>query len=171
MPLRCAALLGALALTVFTDSAWAQTDPCAAPANEIVAENCRPGDPASEWDINGAGDSSIQGFATDISVDQGQAVQFKVDTTAAYRVDIYRMGWYGGDGARLVATVPSSATIPQSQPECLTDDATGLIECGNWAASAFWNVPGTAVSGHLLRPARARGHGRREPRPLHCPRR
>jgi N,N-dimethylformamidase beta subunit-like, C-terminal len=139
-----AALFGALALTLFTGSAWAQTDPCAAPANEIVAENCRPGDPATEWDINGAGDSSIQGFATDISVDQGQAVQFKVDTTAAYRVDIYRMGWYGGDGARLVATAPSSA---QSQPECLSDGATGLVDCRNWAASASWNVPSAAVSG------------------------
>jgi Bacterial Ig domain len=140
-----AALFGALVLAAFTGSAWAQADPCAAPANEIVAENCRPGDPASEWEVNGSGDPSIQGFATDISVDQGQALQFKVDTTAsAYRADIYRMGWYGGDGARLVATVSSSA---QSQPECLSDGANGLIDCGNWSASASWNVPGTAVSG------------------------
>jgi N,N-dimethylformamidase beta subunit-like, C-terminal/Bacterial Ig domain len=143
-----AALFGALALTLLTGSAWAQVDPCAAPANEIVAENCLPGTPATVWDVDGAGDPSIQGFATDISVDQGQAVQVKVDTTAAaYRLDIYRMGWYGGDGARLVATVPSSATIPQNQPECLSDGPTGLIDCGNWTASASWSVPGTAVSG------------------------
>jgi hypothetical protein len=38
-----------------------------APANEIVAENCLEGNPASEWDVSGAGDASIQGFATDIS--------------------------------------------------------------------------------------------------------
>ena len=29
--------------------------PCDDPANEIVAENCRAGNPASEWDITGAG--------------------------------------------------------------------------------------------------------------------
>jgi Bacterial Ig domain len=140
-----AAFFGALALTLSTGSAWAQADPCAAPANEIVAENCRTGNPASEWEVNGAGDPSIQGFATDISVDQGQAVQFKVDTTAsAYRLDIYRLGWYGGDGARFVATVPSSG---QSQPECLSDGATGLIDCSNWAPSASWTVPSSAVSG------------------------
>ena len=40
---------------------------CGSPGNnEIVVENCRPGNPASEWDIAGAGDPGIQGFATDI---------------------------------------------------------------------------------------------------------
>ena len=41
-------------------------------ANPITAENCLPGNPASEWDISGAGDPSIQGFATDISVNRGR---------------------------------------------------------------------------------------------------
>jgi hypothetical protein len=48
-------------------------DPCDCPANEIVTENCLPGNPASEWDVSGAGDASIQGFATDISVNQDEA--------------------------------------------------------------------------------------------------
>ena len=68
----------------------------------------------------GEPDPSIQGFATDISVDQGQAVGFKVDTAATdYRLDIYRMGWYGGAGARRVATVQPTAALPQTQPDCL----------------------------------------------------
>ena len=46
--------------------------PCDPPiANQIVCENSKPGDPASEWDVSGSGDPTIQGFATDISVDQG----------------------------------------------------------------------------------------------------
>ena len=40
------------------------------------------GTPQSQWDINGAGSSAIQGFATDISVNRGQAIFFKVKTTA-----------------------------------------------------------------------------------------
>ena len=146
---RCAlaALLGLLALALLAGSARAQ-DPCTTPANEIVAENCLPGAPAGEWEVDGAGDPTIQGFASDISVDQGQTMVFKVDTDASdYRLDIYRMGWYGGDGARQVATVQPSATLPQSQPGCLEDDATGLIDCGNWANSASWSVPEAAVSG------------------------
>ena len=76
--------------------------PCDVPiTNPVACENTKPGTPASEWDVSGAGSTNIQGFATDISVDQGGTVSFKVDTPAsAYRIDIYRMGYYGGSGAR-----------------------------------------------------------------------
>src|SRR3712207_3295536 len=102
-----AVVLGALVgtfgmalIAVSSPSGAQQADPCAAPANEVVAENCKPGSPQSEWDVQGAGSGSIQGFATDISVNQGQTVQFKVDTNSPdYRLDIYRMGYYQGDGA------------------------------------------------------------------------
>ncbi len=45
--------------------------------------------------------------------------------------------------------------LPQTQPACLTDPTTELTDCGNWAVSASWTVPTTAVSGvymaHLVR--------------------
>ena len=117
-------------------------------ANAITAENCLTGNPASEWDISGAGDASIQGFATQISVNRGGAISFKVDTNATnYRFDIYRMGYYGGMGARKIQTVQPSASLPQNQPNCLTQAATGLIDCGNWAVSGSWTVPANATSG------------------------
>jgi len=116
--------------------------------NAIVLENQQTGNPASEWDISGAGDASIQGFATDISVDQGETIDFKISTDAtAYRIDIYRLGWYAGLGARKVATVLPSATLPQAQPAGISDPATGLLDCGNWAVSASWPVPAAATSG------------------------
>lgn len=121
---------------------------CLVPANSIVAENCQTGNPPAEWDIDGSGDSTIQGFTTDISFDIGQTVNFKVKTTANnYRLDIYRLGYYQGNGARKIATVLPSATLPQTQPACLNDTATGLIDCGNWAVSASWLIPANAVSG------------------------
>ncbi len=122
--------------------------PCDPPANEIVCENSKPGNPPSEWDVEGAGDPSIQGFATEISVDRGETVHFKVDTASdEYRLDVYRMGYYGGDGARKVDTVEPSAALPQKQPGCDTKPSTGLVDCGNWAESASWAVPADAVSG------------------------
>src|ERR1700739_3319460 len=129
---------------------------CTAPQNPIEAENCLPGNPSSQWDVSGAGDSTIQGFATDISVDVGQTINFKIDTNAkAYTIQIYRMGYYGGMGARLITTLTPSATLPQTQPACLTDATTGLLDCGNWAISGSWQVPSTATSGiyfaHLVR--------------------
>src|SRR5215510_8831656 len=58
--------------------------PCDPPiANPIVCENSKTGNPSSEWNISGAGSASIQGFATDISINQGEAVHFKVDTDAS----------------------------------------------------------------------------------------
>jgi hypothetical protein len=133
---------------------------CAFPKNDVEKENCRTDGvvPPSQWDILTAatwetarnGDLSIQGFATDISVNVGNAIQFKVKTpAAAYRLDIYRMGYYGGQGARLVTTIASSAPLPQVQPACLPDPdtTTKLVDCGNWAVSASWAVPVDAVSG------------------------
>jgi hypothetical protein len=66
---------------------------------------------------------------------------------AGYSIDVYRLGYYGGLGARKVATLQPSATLPQSQPACLSDATTGLVDCGNWAESASWDVPSDAVSG------------------------
>jgi hypothetical protein len=113
--------------------------------NPIVVENCFPGNPSSEWDITGAGDPSIQGFATDISVNRGETISFKIDAAANYKLDIYRMGYYAGMGARRVATI--SPVTAQTQPTCLTDTETGLIDCGNWALSTSWAVPASATSG------------------------
>ena len=124
------------------------TTPAHGQPNPIVVENALPGSPPSQWDISDAGDPSIQGFATDISVDHGQTISFKITTdAAAYHLDIYRMGYYGGMGARLVATVLPSVPLPQNQPACLNDSSTGLFDCGNWAVSATWAVPANATSG------------------------
>jgi hypothetical protein len=119
--------------------------------NAIQVENALPGAPQAQWDVSGAGDLSIQGFATDISVNRGETVRFKIKTDAAsYHVDIYRLGYYGGLGARLQGTGVVTATLPQAQPADLHDPVTGLTDCGNWAESAHWDVPAGAVSGIYL---------------------
>ena len=139
------------------EAAIAATDPCAPPVSVVACENTLPGTPGSDWDVSGTGDASIQGYATAMSVTAGSTVRFKVKTPAAsYRIDILRLGYYQGNGARKVAAgLLPSASLPQNQPACLTFPATGLIDCGNWAQSASWNVPSTAVSGvyiaHLIR--------------------
>ena len=137
------------------------TEPTGAPltfvttaaANEIVGENLLPGNPSSEWQVAGAGDPSIQGFPTDLSVNQGDSVSFKVDldaTAPEFHIDVYRLGWYGGDGARKITTIGSGQTTSTDQPACLTDEVgldTGLVDCGNWSVSGQWTVPVDAVSG------------------------
>ena len=119
--------------------------------NPTACENALPGN--NDWDVDAdKEDQSIQGFATDISVNAGSTVSFKIKTNASkYVLNIYRLGYYGGDGARKVATVNPSVSLPQSQPaSCLTNATTGLVDCGNWSVSASWDVPANAVSGVYL---------------------
>ncbi len=72
----------------------------------IACQALRP----AQWDMSGGGDPSIQGFATDISVNVGQVINFKINTDAsAYTIDIYRMGYYAGKGARLITSIQPSA--------------------------------------------------------------
>src|SRR6185295_10410241 len=135
-------LLAAVAALIFAGRG--STGPFVlAQTSAIVAENALAGNPASEWDVAGAGDPSIQGFATDISVNRGETVSFKVATdSVAYAINIYRLGYYDDKGARLIATVLPSAALPQAQPPCLVDAPTGLADCGNWTVSASWPTTG-----------------------------
>ena len=121
----------------------------------IAQENQLTGAPASQWFIDGPGDTNIEGYAAQMSVNQGQTIQFKVNTDAdAYRLDIYRMGYYGGMGAREVASIQPPASAPHNQPAPLVDSSfahdngsAGLVDAGNWSVSATWSVPSDATSG------------------------
>ena len=133
-------------LLAWQSTATAQSgDPCAEPANEIVAENCLTGNPDTEWDISGAGDLSIQGFATDISVDRGGTIEFKVDTIASsFEIQIYRLGYYNGLGARLIDTIPDTETIATDQSACTNSGSPDfLVDCGGWSVSASWTAVDT----------------------------
>jgi len=90
-------------------------------------------------------------YAAPLTTSLSLLTAFKINTpTSTYTIGIFRIGYYGGLGARKVATITPSAKLPQSQPPCITDVATNLYDCGNWAVSASWNVPRTAVSGVYL---------------------
>lgn len=140
-------VVGVVAATVVVGaSSVFAASPCT--GNAIVCENQLPGTPQDQWQVNGGGDPSIQGFATQISVNVGQQVSFKIKTTAsAYTVKIFRLGYYQGDGARYIADATVTANLPQQQPACATDPATEIYDCGTWGVSASWSVPTTAVSG------------------------
>src|SRR5262245_7465784 len=143
-------------LPVPPDRVWPQSQSLPGPSclddpgtlNRVACENTAAGTPASEWDVAGSGDASIQGFATAISANRGETVHFKIKTDARlYHLEIYRMGFYGGAGARKVAIVRPSVALPQSQPACGFDASVNLLDCANWAESATWAVPADAASG------------------------
>ena len=125
--------------------------------NRIVLENQLPGSPSTEWDVNGAGTQDIQGFATRASLQPGQTVSFKVRLAKPepFRIDIYRLGYYGGAGARKIGSavlVSIAHTLAARQPDCLREDEgaevpTQLVDCGNWAVVASFAIPSNATTG------------------------
>jgi hypothetical protein len=142
------ALATSLIAIVLLVSAPAGHSVCGVGANPIVEENCKTGDPQSQWEISQAAGVPIEGFTTDISVNRGSTVDFKIDAGGLtnYHLDIYRMGYYSGAGARRVAANVIPSSVANQQP-CDGPDAAGLIDCGNWVVSASWAVPSDAVSG------------------------
>lgn len=114
--------------------------------NPVSVENAKTGVGDNEW-FTPYGDT-IRGFTTQYSYLPGNNVAFKIQTASKnYRIRIYRLGYYGGLGARHLADVGPSVTLPQTQPAGIADAATGLYDCGNWAVSANWTIPADAVSG------------------------
>jgi hypothetical protein len=125
-------------------AALAADDPCASPANAVVAENCKQGVSSDIWDVNGAGSPGVRGFATQASVLPGETVDFKIKLQfgeALKRVDIFRLGYYGGKGARVMGT----ATL---DPHASSRTVTALCRegvaysCAKWPVAASWSVDG-----------------------------
>ncbi|HKP77733.1 MAG TPA: N,N-dimethylformamidase beta subunit family domain-containing protein, partial [Phenylobacterium sp.] len=120
-------------------------------ADRILLENQKPGTPQSVWDAPAS--NQIEGFPTQFSVDNGSTVSFKVNlnvaqgATAPYNIEIYRLGYYGGDGATLVTTINGLSGTAQPNP---VTDSRGVVDAGNWSVSASWTTPADAVSGVYL---------------------
>ena len=75
---------------------------------QLSRENCIPGDNA--WRMHrplAAAAGGIEGFATATSINAGEAVDVKVNTSsgARFRIEIYRTGYYGGAQGRLVSVL------------------------------------------------------------------
>jgi len=95
--------------------------------NPIQIENQKPA--AAEWEITDpALMREIEGYASSTSINHGDAIDLFVSTRdPRYTVDVFRMGWYNGAGARRVAGPLDEPGAAQEMP--LLDPSTGLIEC------------------------------------------
>ena len=99
----------------------------------IREENAKPGttawqipDDSKMWD-------KIRGFADATSVNFGEDVVLYVSTKApTWRVDAYRIGYYGGGGGRLIWSSPDQPGV--NQPAAVVDAKTNMREAP-WAPS------------------------------------
>jgi hypothetical protein len=116
-------------------------------AQWVVDENRRPG--TTGWQISGKTPGFISGFADQTSATAGDRVNLYVSTGASnFSVDAYRMGWYGGGGARLVWT---SAPVPgDRQAKCPVQPVTNMVSCTDWQPSLTVPITSEFVPGDYL---------------------
>jgi len=140
------ALLSAFVLASFLPAL------ASAQSNPIVIENQQPG--TGNWEIEwgSAGDDighQVKGYASATSVNKGESVNLHISVkpAGAYSIDVYRMGWYQGNGGRLMQHIGPLNGSPQAT--CPTNATTGLIECA-WPVSYTLNTQTSWTSGVYL---------------------
>jgi hypothetical protein len=69
----------------------------------VQVENALPGTTA--WQVHVGG--SVDLYASPMSSGPGEVINLHVSASDRYRLAVYRLGWYGGAGARLVACLPA----------------------------------------------------------------
>jgi hypothetical protein len=113
--------------------------------------NARVGYSSCRWRYN----HEIEGYASKTGYTTQEPVTFYINVKAPesqgqpehFDIQIYRMGWYGGKGARLIATLEDLAAQPYDFSEA--NHVTGLIEC-SWGTGYNWSPPAGTVSGFFF---------------------
>lgn len=131
--------------------------------NRIRRVNQHPG--TTNWMIpyNKAASTQIQAYTSATSIQAGQKLTFYVSTQVvdtSYSLEVYRLGWYGGQGAELLLTQTNLTGVAQGYYDsvarklvdcnsCLVDDKTGLIEA-RWQPSFSFFIPADWTTGVYL---------------------
>jgi hypothetical protein len=127
--------------------------------NAIQIENAKPG--STDWILTGVHRHDdeiyesgwqrrrgVEAFASQTSISAGQTLNVQVSTYPAsrYGVRIYRMGYYGGAGGRLVRSLGPFQGTAEVTPK---DGPRNLVEC-NWKTGFSVEIPRDWVSGVYL---------------------
>lgn len=121
-----------------------------AKSNAIIEENKKPG--SRDWQLTRVRyDNSkqrtpfIEGYCSKQSLVAGERLDIMVSTSPAipYRLDIFRTGYYGGTGARLMKSIGPLQGKVQTVPQ---PEEKNLHEC-SWDVSTSFEIPGDWLSG------------------------
>ena len=126
--------LATMAAVASSKRGWGLPGAAFAAANVTQSENAKPGSP--DWELTQVAlNREIEGYASRASVGRGEQIQLFVNTAdPTYTIDVFRMGWYGGLGARRILPTINGVGMMQAIPT--PDPVTGLVEC-NWISSCM----------------------------------
>jgi hypothetical protein len=125
-----------------------------APTDDLIrAENLKPG--SLDWqltrvraDKSGFRSPWIEGYCSKQSLKAGETIEILVSTDPPRRfgIEIFRLGYYGGRGARLLTTLGPFEGKAQPIP---TPGPKNIHEC-RWEATTTLTIPGDWPSGVYL---------------------
>ena len=110
----------------------------------VRAENALAGD--RRWDRN-LGSGQGRAYLGAASVGPGEPLSLRARGSGTVSVEWYRLGWYGGAGARLLRT--DRGVKLRQQPRPTVDPTTGLVEA-HWDPVLQTTAPTGVNSGMLL---------------------
>src|ERR1700755_2271848 len=107
-------------------------------ANEVLQENNCEGPGNAGWSLTEY-DPGVAGFTVKTTYTLGEAVQIKLgrETTknaSSVKLDVYRMGYYGNEGGRLIKAASSASVAVNNlfSGSSATNATTGLKSCTGW---------------------------------------
>jgi hypothetical protein len=112
--------------------------------NPIVAENARPGTTAWQGRLFGG----VELYGTEITAAPGDQIHLHVSTSNRYRIVVYRLGWYGGAGARQVTCLPSCASDEQGNVQTGADGPATQPARANWPVTDVVQTGSDWTSGY-----------------------
>jgi hypothetical protein len=114
----------------------------------VVQENLKTG--TTDWRIPPDAPVDIHGYADHVSAPQGTEVTLYVSTHAtSFRVEAYRLGYYGGVGGRMVW---ESSSVPGVvQPPPIVQAVTNMVEARWHPSLSFTVTPDWAPGDYLLK--------------------
>ena len=138
----------AVAILLFGAQPAAAAVSCPSPIPVVHENNCM-GAGTTAWKLTNYSDT-IGGFSTRTSVNRGEDVVLKIGrnnlapSTTYADVSVYRIGYYGAKGGRLISAASSNGVVVNNTHSCNPrDTVTGLLDCGNW--SPTYTIPGGSL--------------------------
>jgi hypothetical protein len=118
--------------------------------NPVQAENALAGTEPNVWLEPAVPPTSIEGYASEVSVLPGEQVHLHVSTREGdrYRVELYRLGWYEGLGAHLISCVPSCSGDEAGRTFTGPQGSTAPVTRADWPVTDTVTVPAGAASGY-----------------------
>ena len=144
------------------DRVASSATPSAVSSSPATASPSHPAAPRASWRITPGHGSGIEGFADRTSVLPGQSVRLFVSTSSpTFRVQAFRMGWYGGQLGQLVWT-SRSAPGHEQHKAVVVAAATNTV-AAPWSPSLTVSTTGWTPGDYLLRLDGSRGSERYVP--------